>query len=144
MSTQMVGLTLTPGRWTRFIEYSICLRWLRYIGRAICPMCLTYAEGLACVECGRCISRMRGLARHGRQTDLKCCKRLIYCLIACVSWGVSNAALSAPPVLAIAGEPLASSCRQDSAGQLEGPALVRVPSKPDQAGTLYQLSLIHI
>lgn len=66
---------------------------------------------------------------------------LIYCLIACVSWGVSNAAWSAPPVLAIASEPLASSCRQDGAGQLEGPALVLVPSKPDQAGTLYQSAM---
>lgn len=66
---------------------------------------------------------------------------LIYCLIACVSWGVSNAAWSAPPLLAIASEPLASSCRQDSARQLEGPALVLVPSKPDQAGTLYQSAM---
>lgn len=141
MSTQMVGLTMTLGRWTRFIECSICLRWLRYIGRSICPMRLTYIGCFACVECGWCISRMRCLARHRRGIDRKCCKRLIYCLIACVNWGVSNVALSAPPVLAIASEPLASSCRQDGAGQLEGPALLRVPSKPDQAGTLYQSAM---
>ena len=141
MGTQMVGLTMTPGRWLRVIECTICLRWLRYIGRSVCPMRLTYIGCFACVECGRCISRMRCLARHRRGIDRKCCKRLIYCLIACVNWGVSNVALSAPPVLAIASEPLASSCRQDSAGQLEGPALVRVPSKPDQAGTLYQSAM---
>ena len=66
---------------------------------------------------------------------------LIYCLIACAGWSVSDTVHAAPPVLEIAGEPLASSCHQDSAGQLEGPALVRVPTRPDQAGTLYQSAM---
>ena len=74
-----------------------------------------------------------------RMVGLRWC--LMACVIACMSWGVGNAAQSAPPLLTIAAGPLASSCRFDGTGQLDGPALVRTPAKPDQAGTLYQAAM---
>ena len=64
-----------------------------------------------------------------RMVGLSWC--LMACVIACMSWGVSNAAQSAPPLLTIAAGPLASTCRFDGTGQLDGPALVRTPAKPD-------------
>ncbi|WP_229205755.1 pilus assembly protein [Duganella sp. Leaf126] len=48
---------------------------------------------------------------------------------------------AAPPVLAIAGEPLAASCRADNAGRVDGPSLVHAAARPDESGTLYQSSM---